>query len=419
MMDRKLKSFLSDSVIVLVLSLIAGGTNYVFQIVTGNLLTTEQYGTANTLISASNLVGVITSFITLVTCRYIAEYQAKQETEKASAFLKRMLQISMYCIFIALISGFFLSGYLGRALKIAEPSLVYWLFIIIAASFLTPALLGAVQGFKDFLSYGIYSVLCSVLKLVVSVLFIKLGYSVSGIMIGMLCSMIAAVIFLTARLKRKVDFKEKGKFRFGEERKSFSAFFLSTFLIQACLAVVSNGDVLLIRQYVSETEVGLYSSAMVIGKIPYYLATSVTTILFPMTVEAITKQESSRKYFIESILIVVIPTLLFAVVFGNFSSQIIGLFFNDRYADAAVLLKPVCMMIVPVVVLNIEANYLLALNKPFRFAVSMILSFISIIIITYYSHESTDAMIHIIIYALAAAAVFNLLDVLYTQKRKT
>ena len=91
MKKLRLGEFERNSLVVFAITMIANVLSYLYQIVMGNVLTPADYGTVNTLLSLSVVVGVPSGIISALTATYTAKYHAHGETFAIAAFMHGML----------------------------------------------------------------------------------------------------------------------------------------------------------------------------------------------------------------------------------------------------------------------------------------------------------------------------------------
>ena len=93
----KLGEFERNSAIVFAISMLANVVTYLYQIVMGNLLSPADYGTINTLLSLSIVVGVPSGIISTLVATYTAKYQAVGKPELIGGFMHKMLRAAGLC----------------------------------------------------------------------------------------------------------------------------------------------------------------------------------------------------------------------------------------------------------------------------------------------------------------------------------
>ena len=93
--------------------------------------------------------------------------------------------------------------------------------------------------------------------------------------------------------------------------------------------------------------------------------------------------------------------------------------FGERYASAIEFLPYVCMFIVPLTFLTIVMNYVLAIDKPKFFAVSMLGGLVLIIGGSAIFHDTIGQMMMMSGNVLLCVFVINMIYLYVTKKKQT
>lgn len=101
----KLGEFERNSAIVFAISMLANVVTYLYQIVMGNLLSPADYGTINTLLSLSIVIGVPSGIISTLVATYTAKYQAVGKPELIGGFMHKMLRASVLLACVVFAAG--------------------------------------------------------------------------------------------------------------------------------------------------------------------------------------------------------------------------------------------------------------------------------------------------------------------------
>lgn len=89
----------------------------------GNLLSPADYGTINTLLSLSIVVGVPSGIISTLVATYTAKYQAVGKPELIGGFMHKMLRASVLLACVVFAAGAALSSIIANVLQIEETQL--------------------------------------------------------------------------------------------------------------------------------------------------------------------------------------------------------------------------------------------------------------------------------------------------------
>ena len=413
-MRKATANFEQNSILLLIFTLTSSFCNYLFQVLTGNLLSAADYGTVNALLSLSIIISVPTTIFTVISSKYTTAYLTLNQPERAAKWLIHLEKAALVFAIATLLAGILLSNRIAKIFQIEYRWYVFAAFGLAAVSYFFCPLSGALQGAKKFTQYGVATLILSGAKLLISVVLILIGVRILGavfaISIGTILATVFAAISLSSilRMNRKSDSFILDK---GIKRYITGALF-----VQICNAILANGDMLLVKAYATlPAEVGVYSSAIVIGKIPLYVAGALIAVLFPMVSEAATKNEVPKALFLKSILYGGGIAIAFALFLQLFGIAALKIMFGERYLSAFPLFLPVSIFITFVTLITIEINYLLALGRNRFLVISLLLGFIAIYALIWIFHQSISQMLYIISGVLAIVFLANGLYVLFLK----
>lgn len=411
---KKSHEFEKNSFILFVLMMSTNVCNYLFQIIVGNLLSVEDYGVVNTVLSIVAILTIPTTIITRICARYIALFVASDNKTGIFAVLRLLfhlvLEIGIVLFFIVwlgrnAITNIFKiesTGYILGALILAVINLSYALSS------------GMLQGLKKFFPYGIQTIFIAGCKLVLSIVFILLGGRVYGVIGAIVIGTVVAIIYggIYTWKYIKGALKSKG---IQVDLKEFYKYTIGTVIIQGCIIAMTNGDILLVKVFFSDIEAGIYSSAMVIGKIAMYISTAIVATFFPMVVERYEKGEETLSLLKKALFYGGGMTAVCAIGMIVLGKYVIGILFGDRYIDAILILPYVCVYIVPLTFLTILMNYVLAVGRSKVLGITVVLGLIAILGLSTVLHESIKQLISMCGIVLAVVVIINLISLLFNK----
>lgn len=405
-MKRRAMNFEKNSLLLLAFSLTSSFCNYLFQIATGQMLSEADYGTMNTLLSLVVILSVPTAFFTVVSSKFTTNYLTLGKQDIAATWILKLEKAALLCALVMLAAGALLSGAVGNALQIEDRWYVFTAFGVAAANYLSCPAVGALQGAKRFARYGVANLIAAGMKLLGSVALILAGLRIYGTMFAIAAGTLATTAFAFVSIRNMLVSAQKDLrvSTDGEIRRYLSG----ALIIQFISAILSNGDMLLIKAFSSTAaEAGVYSSAMVIGKIPLYIAGALVVVLFPTVSEAAAKKEATLRLFLKSLAYGVSIAVAFAIFLQLFGTFVLKIMYGERYLSALPLLLPVSVFIVFVTGITIEINYFLALGKTRFFIITQLSGFLAAFIAVSFNHESARRMLYVISIALAAVFAVN------------
>ena len=404
-MTKKQDSFEKNGMLIFAISIFASGLNYLFQILSGRLLDTADYGQINSLFSIINILTVLGSALGLSITKHIAE-----SNHEVGGNIKRILKHAMWIMPIVMIMMTII------ILAINRTDLYTSIVTAVATYAMAVAFIffSILQGKKMFTNVGIFNLIQPAFKFVVGIVLLLIGLRYQSIMYVMAIGAILAMIYGYRKSKNVIDFSANAN---NNEVKLIYKYFVFTFISTICLTIFNNIDILIIKQFFDETATGMYSSAALFGKIILYIPTALITMMVPLVAESKTKEEATsalKKTFAYSIILSGIACAGLYIL----RTFIIKLLMGEKFLEATEFVLPVCVMMLSLVCATVFINYLIAKgDKWFTTVVCMI--FVAIALITVLLIHSTISQI---IYTLATIYlvlfVILLIRTLFLNKRK-
>lgn len=386
MQNNKELSFEKKSVVLFVLMMASNVCNYLFQIMTGRLLSIEEYAIVNTLLSLLTIFSIPQSIVTLVSARYLAV--KNQDESYTSSVIKCLLHLLTFISIFLVIIGTIFQQTICTAFRINNSKYISFILLLAVISVFFSVIYGITQGKQLFFRLGTEGFITAFGKLVLSCFFIYIGWRIYGVLLAIFVGTVVSIIYGMVPLQSDFicAFRYKGKNFI--DLKEFYKYAVGTIVLQGCLIAFTNGDMLLVQYYFTDKEAGVYSSAMVIGKIAMYVSSAVVATLFPMVVANTEKGVSTKPLLKKAFLYgggicVLASTVL--LLFGKF---IIEIFFGKRYLEAIDYLSTVCIYVVPLTFTTILMNYLLAKNRIRFLAITSIIGIVLCIVLSAIFHNT-------------------------------
>ena len=274
--ERKL--ILQEGSLLFFLNISASALNYLCQLIMARILSVDSYGTINAVFSFMMIAAVPGSTLTMVVSKYCASNLGKNWK-----YLIRQIKAVIF-FSIMIFFAFFLFGKMIKDIvSIDNHIIITMLFVISALGLWQPLFSGYFSGNKKFVLVGVYSMCIPIYKLVAS----ALAYSFSKRDLMRVYIIIAVMIMgtlLTALLgyivSRKISADQYDTSQLDE--KLYTKKDIQVLFINFALMVYMNMDIFIVKHYCGENESGLYSSALLFGRIIYYVATTIGTMLLPI-----------------------------------------------------------------------------------------------------------------------------------------
>lgn len=382
-MNNKQASFEKNGVLIFAITMFASGLNYLFQILSGRLLSTADYGELNAVFSTINILVVFGSALGLSITKHIAETESN-DGGSIKQILKHLLYIILPFIAVSSTIIFFVTN-VNFYTSVITSITVYTM--VIAFVFFS-----VMQGKKMFTNVGFYNLIQPVVKFIGGILLLVIGMRYQSVLYIMIAGALLSALYGYIKSKKIINYKTNGN---NNEIKNIYKFFVFTFISTVCLTIFNNIDILIVQRFFDETTTGMYSSAALFGKIILYIPTALITMMIPMVAESKTNKESLqalKKTFIYSIgLSGIACTGLY--VLRHF---IIKLLMGEKFLPATEYVLPVCAMMLSLVCATVFVNYLIAKGDKWFTTIVCIIGVIATIILISIFHSAISQIAYIL-----------------------
>ncbi len=392
---------LAGSAILFFGSLLGNFSNYLFHLLMGRMLGPIDYGALAALIGVAYLLGIPIATIRLVVVKFVSEFRGKNNLAKVDYFYQWTTKKAFVFGSLFLL-GFLAISPLTTAFLHLQSNL--FLFFIGLSSFLSLFLyinLATLQGFLFFKRYFLAETSAFIIKLVLSVFLVYLGYQLFGVLSAVVLASAAGFILSFWFVKKALGKKrEKNDF---DERKVV-IYGLPVFLSILAFTSLYTTDIVLARHFLSAQEAGFYAALAVLGKIIFFGSMPISLVMFPMVSE---RQASGKRYqqlLFQSLGLVLFICLGITSVYFLFPKLMVSILYGSQYLPAVSSLPLFAVFFSLYSLTYLLVNYYLSIKKtgvvffPGMAALAQII-FISIF------HQNLTEMIWVSIVVLGALLI--------------
>jgi len=351
--------------------------NFIFQFSMARMLGPADFSVLASIMTLLYFLALPSESIQTIVSRYTSKFNVKKENGKIKNLLIKSLKKSSLValiLFILLLPIFFLFGYF---LDIPF-SLVALSGVVLFSFFLIPTTRGVMQGMKKFGALGSNMILDSLIKVVIAVILVYLGFgvyaAVGSIIIGGLVALSISLIPLKDVMKSKIESADlSGIYKYGSP---VIIIFLPILLMQSI-------DVFLARRFFSPEIAGHYAVANLIGKMIFFGTLAIGKTMFPLSSEKFENSGSdnskTRKIFYKSLIMVLSLCGLSLIALLLFPDLIIRLLFGNEYLEISSIVFNIGVAFTFISVANIILLYGLSINK--KIGIKYLASFIIFVFI--------------------------------------
>jgi O-antigen/teichoic acid export membrane protein len=348
--------------ILLVATMVAGLSNTFFNLIMGRMMTKEDFGDLQGLVSLYMILVLPLNAVQMVTARYVSTLESRRLLGQVAALLRRSLIKLSFMAVTALVAFFAFGPLLALYLNVSSLTAVYVVGLSVAFALVCPVFLGGLQGFQYFYHYAANQIFSTLAKLGGGVLLVWLGLGVVGAVGSLVLYYLTAVLMAVVPLQ-VVLFKLAGGDEEVDTRPHYR-FFWPVFISLLAFAVFTQADIITVKHFFDSQNAGEYSFAMVVGKAFLYIAIAVSTALFPQVSRRTeTREESSLELLNLSLVYCLLLCVLGIAACILFPVLIRDLLFPRGSLITVQLIKIFGFGMTPVALLYILINYLLARGR--------------------------------------------------------
>ena len=360
--------FLRHNAIVFSGSMAAAFLNYLFHPVLSRLMSVQDFGEVETLLSLYGNLMFLGMFGTIVV-NIVANTDSGKadEVREHMVVITRLMQLATAVALCLLVGIVILSTRLQGFFHFSS-----WLpFVALAPTVLISVSnvfrRAYLRGVLNFKAGALADILTAFCRLTAAAVLVWLGWRSFGAMIGIVLSMIAGWIFIFSRSRHGFNYVRGTRLRLDDRMRKELKYGLLILVVSVITTAFTMADVLIVKHYFQPTEAGLYSGVATIARIVVYVTGSVTAVLAP-SVKMRGAHDENLALLRKALALVLLlggPTSIFFSLVPAFTLKLL---IGTRYAAAAGLLPPLSLAMLLLAVANTFFGYHVALRHYFSAA---------------------------------------------------
>ena len=372
----------------LVVGGVAGGIlGYLFQIIMGRMLSVSEYGIFSALMAMIVVIGAPMATLSMIISRRVSTYRSEQDNGKLGYLFywinRKLLLIAVVLIVLVV----FNIKPLQNFLLIEKSAHLYLLLIILLIAFPQAVNNAYLQGLQYFKWLSVSGVLATLLKIIIAVILIYFGLGVAGALGGVIFSTFIILILTYVVLRPSLS---KNNASISNTTHLLFKSAMPVLLANVAFAVMTQIDMVLVKYYFSEQEVGIYAAASILGKAVMYLPGGIAMALFPMVAENHASGKSSAHLMFQAVGVTALLSLTGALFYYFFADSIIVLLYGNDYKEAANVLKYFGFAILPMALIMVAEHFLIAMGRVLFAYLFMVVAPLQLIAIYYYHDTLLD-----------------------------
>ncbi len=327
---------------------------YVFHIIVGRALGPADYGEFGALISLYLIIALPASALSSAVTKYSAKYNAKKEFSKIGALRnslgRKTLIFGIFLFFVIVVLSIPLSGYL----KVSASSIII-VGITLIFSLILPINRGVLQGMKKFKILSVNNILEAAFRLALAFVFIFLGFKANGAVLAYGLAYLLAFIFIFPYIKETKSGENLEKSELGKIYKFVFIVLIANLVIQ----LIINLPTLFIKHAYSAEFTGLWTAALTLARVSLFVTGGITIVMFPEVAEK-DNHKDKKAVFNKALLLTLVVSVGAALCFILFGNLAITILYGKTYLSAVPILEWMGLAMIPLGILQLWVNYLVA-----------------------------------------------------------
>lgn len=402
---RKLHSFLKDDLILHTLIVFLGTSlggflNLLYRLVSVRLLTPQDYGTFNALISLVMFTSVAISPLGTTLTRFFTEYITRKNFSALAntivAIIKRLGILAVIIFLFFLFFSSFLAAFLNT-------KLIYVVFCggIIIFSLFPPIITSLLQSFQKFKIYSLVGIFSSFGKLIVGSLFMFLGFGVlgglSGFIAGPIFMLLISSVFISSVFRKNFGKINKEDITKPVSLAHIYKYFLPVSVVMFSFTLLTNIDIVLVKHFFSPLDSGFYSIAQMVGMIALFLPSALAIVIFPKSTQAYINNVHPLRLLHKSLALAGVCCLTIVLAAFLFPDLILKVL-TGKVNPVSISLVGLFVVAMSFYALTwIVVNFLLSIHNT-KIAIPLFLIALTEAIAIYSYHPSLKAVIYILLF---------------------
>ncbi|HLW89434.1 MAG TPA: hypothetical protein VKR57_13145 [Terriglobales bacterium] len=314
---------LAGSFVLLSASGLATAINFAYNIAVARFLGPTAFGHATAVYTLLILISAVTLSFQIVSAKVVAQ---QNSLEGKSAVYRGFHRSAWACgIAVALFLLLFQKA-ISDYLRLPSPTLVVLLAIGVAFYIPLGTRRGYIQGAYGFHRLGTNLVLEGLVRLGGSLLLIKLGLGVPGVIAANAAAVAGAYLAAAPKLAAAVPHELHIPDAFREALQAI-VFFAGQVLINNC-------DIVLVKHFFPSTEAGLYAAVALVGRVIFAFSSAVVNTMFPLVAGTRDEERKDHRILLTSLLLVLGIGSLLALCLRLAPAGIWTAFFGPQFEIA-------------------------------------------------------------------------------------
>jgi O-antigen/teichoic acid export membrane protein len=370
-------------------------SNFAFHVVVSRVIGPDQYGALGAILGVINLLSVPIIAIQIAATQAVVGKGALETSHNVSKMVQRVALFGIIGAAVMLACAEPLDSFLHLTSPMSVVLVAVWIPFAAVGAALQGSLIGEYRfrpaAFAIFVGGG-------PIRLALGAILGLMSFGVTGAIAATLIAQIFTTVSLAYSSRHHAFTSKRGRAVNTAVRDIvFSVCAL------AGITVLTNIDTFLSRHYFSANLAGQYAAGAIAAHIALLVPTAIVTVAFPLLADGNGISDASRRAFMQSLKIVTLLGLVFAVGMILFSSLLVSVLFGAKYGPAVTVIRPLAIESAGLGILNL----LIYLHLARRSYTSMIswLAVALVAVVTALRHHSMFELALIMLVATIAVLI--------------
>lgn len=363
MLSRFLGSkFAKDNFIYIGGALFVGFLGYLFNFAISRKISVAQYGELQSLFSILSIFGVYSSALGYFIVKHVSVFAAHEDLGASRGFAAYLFRKTRWFVFLFFIIFIILIPVLNRLLHLSDSLGLMAMGIAILISLPTVIYGEILRGWQEFLLLTIISIITSIVKLISGVGLAIVYQKASAISFAIPLSALFGWLLAKYFSRKKLGFVKQDSIAENWKERYFSEASIrktaiQIFIFSLGIILVSNLDMIIVKNLTSPETAGYYGALSLLGKIILLINLTVIAVMLPgACAQGYLGKRPNTKHILGSYGLIIAVSLIFILVYYFFSQLLVNLFFGNKYLLQADNLWLFGIMAFLLSLLSLEAN---------------------------------------------------------------
>jgi len=401
----------SGSFVMVIGSTAISAISYFYHLIMGRMLGPSSYGVLASIYSVLYLVSILPSSASFAIVKFISTAKDKSEVSVIYKGLEKfVLKFSLILCGLLIIASFPITNFL----KIDN---VWFVLMVVPVSFfvlMTLIIQSTLQGLLNFWGVVGPNLVSNIVKIILSALFVYLGFSIGGAMVAIIFGGFLA--YLYARyLARGIKVSKKIKKDFNIN--PFYKYSLPVLLQSLALTSFITTDLVMVKHYFTSYDAGIYAALSNLGKIIFFASQPITHVMFPIVSKKHSKKEKYLTIFFLSLFVVSGISSIIVLFYYLFPEFAINLLYGKEYLIASSNLFLMGLVALVYTLSHLIINFFLSIGNTKIVILPALAGIFQVIGIAFW-HEKISDVILVSLSCILALFLSLIICLVYNNRQK-